>query len=174
MRLPSEADILFLAKNLRQSDINELVAISGLSPLAAIRFSVDSSDKQFLFAAFADDDLLCIGGCSSPSMLSDIGTPWLLATDVMQRHTKRLTVDAIASVRMMLDKYPILSNVVDARNRASIKWLAAIGFVFKETIEIVPGYPAIRFEMRREQLTESNTNSSNHCFRKRIRKTATG
>ena len=160
MRQPTQADIQYLATHLRQSDINELAITSGLLPLQAIQLSVDKSDPQFLFAAFADDVLLCIGGCSTPSMLSDIGMPWLLATDAMKHHTKRLTRDAIIGVRMMLYKYSMLSNVVDARHRAAIRWLTAIGFTFKETIEIVPGYLAIRFEIRRN---DTNHNEKRHA-----------
>lgn len=158
MRLPSQADVAYLANHLRQSDIDELAVTTNLSPLAAIQLSVNQSDPQFLFAAFADDALLCIGGCSAPSLLSDIGVPWLLGTDHLQRHTKRLTTDAIRGVRMMLEKYSILTNVVDARHTASIRWLDAIGFRFKDAIEIVPGYPVIRFEMLREQYTKNNFN----------------
>ena len=142
MRFPNERDIIDLAEYMRQADIDELEAVCDLSPLDAVRASVRLSDPNFLFAAHADGRLLCIGGVSVE------GAPWLLATDLMFRYSKRLTRDARRGVRMMLEKYPILSNVVDARHARAIRWLEAIGFEMKEMLEIKPGFAVLRFEIR--------------------------
>lgn len=154
MALPTEEDIVYLASYMRQADINELRVTCDLSPIEAIKASINKTEPDFLFAVFANGRLICIGGCAS-TLLSGAGTPWLLATEEIQLYTRRLTRDAIRGVRMMLEKWSILSNVVDARNTASIRWLKAIGFDMTETIEIKPGYSLIRFVIH----AHSNTGS---------------
>ncbi len=149
MRLPTDQDIIELADNLRQSDRDELAVVCELSAREAVLKSVLASDPDFIFAAHADGKLLCIGGASSPTLLSPVAVPWLLATDEMNRHTQRLTKDARRGVRMMLDKWPILTNVIDVRSTITIRWLKCIGFEFKETFVVRDNRPVIRFEMRR-------------------------
>ena len=149
MRLPTDQDIIELADTLRQSDRDELAVVCCYSAREAVLKSVLATDPDFLFAAHAGGTLLCIGGASSPSLLSPVAVPWLLATDEMNKYTQRLTKDAKRGVRMMLDKWPILTNVIDVRNTMTIRWLKAIGFEFKETFAVRDNLPVIRFEMRR-------------------------
>ena len=149
MRLPTDQDIIELADTLRQTDRDELAVVCAYSAREAVLKSVLATDPDFLFAAHADGKLLCIGGASSPSLLSPVGVPWLLATDEMNKYTQRLTKDAKRGLRMMLEKWPILTNVIDARNKTTIRWLKSIGFEFKDTFAVRDNCPVIRFEMRK-------------------------
>lgn len=150
-RLPTEDDINQLANNLRQTDLDELLAVTDETPLEAIIASVHNSNPDFLFAAFADKTLLCIGGCTRT------GNPWLLGTPDLQRHLYRLTKAAKHGVRMMLTTYPILTNMVDVRNVQTIRWLETIGFTMCETLEVKTGYPVIRFQKVRDECTLPNS-----------------
>ena len=148
--LPSEQDILDLAANLRPADCAELQAVCDLSPLAAVRASVRLSAPGFLFAAHvqtaaeAERRLLCIGGAAD----AEVGVPWLLATPLLERYAKSLTREARVELRRMLQRWPVLANVIDARQTRCIQWLRALGFELREAQALKPGLPLLRFEMR--------------------------
>ena len=140
-----------LTENMRKIDIDEIEAVTNLGTLECVVASVHNSEKDCCFAVFADGVLVCIYGCSI------VGNPWLLVTNAMDSHVLNLTRRTKRIVRMMSKRWPILSNIVDVRNKMTIRWLKTIGFTFKETIEIKPGFPVIRFEMVRDERTLPDT-----------------
>jgi len=140
-----------LTDNMRQIDADEIEAVTNLGTLDCVVASVHNSEKDCCFAVFADGVLVCIYGCSV------VGNPWLLVTNAMDSHVLNLTRRTKRIVRMMSKRWPILSNIVDVRNKMTIRWLKTIGFTFKETLEIKPGFPVIRFEMVRDERTIPDT-----------------
>ena len=157
-RLPTNDAILQLGNNLRPCDSAELTAVTDLSPLQAVQASVRNSHLDFLWAYYADDTLLCIAGCT----LS--GNPWLLATPALDDHLQHVTPEAKRQVRMMLKHWGKLSNVIDVRNRKTLRWLKALGFTLTETLAIKPGFPVIQFEkVRHERIIKSHKDSRHHC-----------
>lgn len=149
MRVPTEADIAYVSEHMRRSDILEINAISELSPFEALRQSIKVSDRAFSFVACIDDEPVCIGGCSPSGLLSDIGIIWLLGTDKLTCYAKLLTCDCRRGIDIMLDRWPVLTNMIDLRSTQTIRWLKLLGFEFKETINIKVNCPVIRFEIRR-------------------------
>ena len=150
-RFPTYEDMVELTDNMRKIDIDEIEAVTNLGTLECVVASVHNSEKDCCFAVFADGVLVCIYGCSI------VGNPWLLVTNAMDSHVLNLTRRTKRIVRMMSKRWPILSNIVDVRNKMTIRWLKTIGFTFKETIEIKPGFPVIRFEMVRDERTLPDT-----------------
>ena len=150
-RFPTYEDMVELTENMRKIDIDEIEAVTNLGTLECVVASVHNSEKDCCFAVFADGVLVCIYGCSI------VGNPWLLVTNAMDSHVLNLTRRTKRIVRMMSKRWPILSNIVDVRNKMTIRWLKTIGFTFKETIEIKPGFPVIRFEMVRDERTLPDT-----------------
>ena len=150
-RFPTYEDMVELTENMRQVDVNEIEAVTNLGTLECVVASVHNSEKDCCFAVFADGVLVCIYGCSI------VGNLWLLVTNAMDSHVLNLTRRTKHIVRMMSKRWPILSNIVDVRNKMTIRWLKTIGFTFKETIEIKPGFPVIRFEMVRDERTLPDT-----------------
>ena len=140
-RFPTYEDMVELTDNMRQIDVDEIEAVTNLGTLDCVIASVHNSEKACCFAVFADGVLVCIYGCSIT------GNPWLLCTNAMNSHVLSLTRRTKRIVWMMSKRWPILSNVVDVRNKMTIRWLKTIGFTFTETFEIKPGFPVIRFEM---------------------------
>ncbi|MFA6051568.1 MAG: hypothetical protein WC762_03160 [Methylobacter sp.] len=140
--LPTEQDIAYLAENMRQSDIEELSAVTDQSLVCAVRSSVLNSHPDYLWAYCVDGDLVLIYGCTRS------GSPWMLGTEALNQNLKELTVRTRVVVRDMLKQFPVLSNIIDVRQKKTIRWLKTIGFSFKETFEIKLGVPVIRFEMR--------------------------
>jgi len=78
-RFPTYDDMVNLAENLRQVDIDEIEAVHDLEILPCIEDSVRSAAKGYCFSVFADDILVGIYGCSV------VGNPWLLATNAMDQ-----------------------------------------------------------------------------------------
>jgi hypothetical protein len=146
-RFPNDVDICDLAKGMRQADIDELDTVCEYPPDEAIIRSMQASSIAFLQAYHdADGQLICICGCSP--QLDGSATPWMLSTDLLDRYSKSLTQIARSETKRMLATYQTLSNAVDVRNVKTIQWLKAIGFEMKETLELKPGLPVLRFEMR--------------------------
>ena len=145
---PQAADAAYLAAHLRQSDKDELAAVCDLSPAAALEASLACADPEFLFAAFADGQLLGIGG-ASPTGQPGVAAPWLLATPALQAYAWSLTRLARRQLSLMLVKYPLLRNVIDQRQQSTLRWLQSLGFSLEAAGCYRPGLPLWRFEMRR-------------------------
>lgn len=138
-RFPTDDDVIFLGQNLRQSDIDEIEAVCDLTPIQAVELSAQCADPRFLFAAFAGQQLLAIGG------VSHTGAPWLLATQLMDKYAFSLTKRARNELKIWAEYYPHMTNVVDVRQKNTIAWLQAIGFEISDTPAVKPGFNLARF-----------------------------
>ena len=128
-RIPTHADAFELAAKMRQSDIDELDSVFKIDPLSAVLQSIASSDPDHLFTVMVDGKLACIFGCSwTENPL--IGIPWMMGTPVLDHYGRRLTKEAKRIVRMMLDAYPTLTNIIDPNNIFAKRWLESLGFWF--------------------------------------------
>lgn len=142
-RLPTDKDIMDLAANMRQADIDELQVVCGLPPDQAIVESVQASDPELLRAYLADDQLVCITGCSPVD--EQHARPWLLATDLLDGFYYRLQRETLGILDLMRAKYAYLSNVVDPNNTMTIEWLKSLGFTMGEAYTGYRGYPVLPF-----------------------------
>ena len=115
-----------LANQLRDADRREIIATGATDVGHAIRRSVELS--IWSYAVFDGDALVCIVGVAAVSLLSGIGTPWLLATDHMARLSRDVIVMTGRFVELMHQDFSVLVNWVDARNTRSIRWLKWAGF----------------------------------------------
>ncbi len=144
---PAEPDdALLLGANMRPADIAEVRAC-GHEPLEAARRSVAQS--LLCWSAFADGELCCIFGVAPISLVSGIGSPWMLGTpllDAQSRVLVRLTPRYIAK---MLKAFPHLVNHVHAENTTSVRWLKRLGFTLREAAPFgALGEAFHRFEMK--------------------------
>jgi hypothetical protein len=87
-------------------------------------------------------------GVGAMSMLSDTGHPWMFGSNEMEHHSRALIRDARPYIDAMLRIYPRLENIVDARNKKSIRWLRHVGFRIDPPIPAgVDGLPFHPFVM---------------------------
>lgn len=132
---------------MRASDLAEVAIMGAASPLEALRASMSNSSHA-VTALDADGRVICMFGVGSHGFLSNEGAPWMLASDLLRSHAKDLQRRAPAYVAAMLDLYPELHNVVDARADATIRWLEWLGFTVGRPEPIgVGGAPMCRFSM---------------------------
>lgn len=141
---PGDADLL--GANMRACDVAEVRAC-GREPLEAARRSVAHS--LLCWSAFADGELGCIIGCAPLSLVSGIGSPWMLGTPVLDRHSRILVRVTPRYIDEMLKAFPHLVNHVHTNNTTSKRWLRRIGFTIGEAAPFgALGEPFHRFEMR--------------------------
>jgi len=141
------ADIEELVANMRQADRDEIAASGTPDPEEAITFSCASS--SWCRAVRFDGKLACIFGVGCVSLLTGTGAPWLLGTDVITKNQRAFIKHSRPYIRRMLQTYPRLVNMVDARNTRAIRWLERMGFkLYGPTPTGVQGLPFHPFEMR--------------------------
>jgi len=146
IRATEPGDAELLAAAMRPADLAEVRAC-GHGPLEAARRSVAQS--VLCWSAFADGELACILGVAPISLVSGIGSPWMLGTPTLDAHHRvlvRLTPRYIAT---MLKAFPHLVNHVHAANTTSVRWLRRIGFTLAAPAPFgALGEPFHRFEMK--------------------------
>lgn len=129
---PTPAGVAFIAQHLRQGDREEIHAAAGTRDYEAmLRMSLQVSDSA-LMAVSNDDTPVALMGVSTTSLLSNIGCPWMLATDEASRHRSSLVRGGRAYSAAMLQQYNRLENWVDARNAHAVAWLRHSGYVLEE------------------------------------------
>lgn len=132
---------------LRRADREEIDALTGGDPQEALAESVARSASAW--AGLADGALVCLFGVVPASPAGNAGIPWLLGADSVAAYGRPFLRRNRAYVRAMLRDFPVLANVVDARNAVSIRWLRWLGFTLGTPTPMgVRGLPFIPFEMR--------------------------
>jgi hypothetical protein len=141
-------DAVLLAQNLRDSDRAEMRAYGHTdSDEVALRRCVATS--VLAWSAYIDGELACILGVSPLSMVSGIGSPWMMGTPVLDAHSRILVRMTPEYIARMLKAFPHLVNFVHTKNRTSVRWLRRLGFTLHEAMPYgALGEPFHKFEMR--------------------------
>lgn len=126
---PTAEDVETLARGLRQADIDELHA-QGETDLKDV-VAAGVRDSVHAWTCAIDGRLLFLAGVAPlrPHLLcEDIGVPWLLGTEEMPRHARKLIRLQAPYIALMLSAFPRLVNMVHAENVQSVRWLKSLGF----------------------------------------------
>jgi hypothetical protein len=125
-RRPQPGDLEIILANIREADRDECEALFGTDSLtgAAVRTVANSLDS---WVAEIGGEPVAIFGVSG-GLVGRTGYPWMFGTDAVDHNTRSLMRDSRGYIRQMLDVFPRLTNVVDARNEKYIRWLKRIGF----------------------------------------------
>ncbi len=135
-----------LALVLRQADREEVEALTGRDAREALVESVVRSAAAW--AGLANGELVCLFGVVPVSLVGVTGIPWLLGSDAVTCYGRPFLRRNRAYLREMLREFPVLRNVVDARNTVSIRWLEWLGFTLGTPQPMgVCGLPFIPFAM---------------------------
>jgi hypothetical protein len=134
-----------LAVGLRECDFEEAFAVAGPNIHATLRAAIRASD--LCWTVTRNDKIVFVIGCARVS--DGLGSPWLMATSLVDRFPGALTKITKRQVAVMRESYPALVNYVDARNVASHRWLERIGFTVAAEPEPfgLYGRPFHRFTM---------------------------
>lgn len=147
MRPVRPGDAEELAPRLRQADLDEIEAASGRDPLTVLRMSVSMSTHSW--AVEIDDKISVLMGVCPLSMVGGTGVPWLLGSPAIERNAGAFIKQTLVYIPLMLEAYPHLFNLVDARNSKAIRWLKRAGFTLYDPIAHGPSnLPFHPFEMK--------------------------
>ncbi len=137
-------DIAHVALNARGADVQEVDRATGLSVLAAMRYSAEVSDEVNVIR---DDDGVpfCIYGCATNPEDASQGVPWMIATDRLKRNRKFFHWVAVNWHHHLLSRYERLANYADADNTQSLRWLASLGYTIDPPVINERGFPIRRF-----------------------------
>ena len=138
-----------IAQNMREADRVEVMASHGHTPLEALTLGVSKSD-QVVTVLSPEDTPLVIIGVVSQSLLSDVGTIWLLGCDEALRHRRKFISEVPRVLSILFERYTMLENYVHVDNQISVRWLNRIGFKMDEPILFKnSGEYFMRFYMKR-------------------------
>lgn len=123
----AEAWLTDIANNMRQADIDEVAASSGMTPAEAMKVSAQLSSHAWVIATTTGEAIAAFGAVPH-SVLPGVGIVWMLGTDGIKtegfgiaRRTRRYFDELNAA-------YGLLWNYIDARNDTSMRWLKWGGF----------------------------------------------
>lgn len=114
-----------LAPHMRPEDAAEVQASGGYTPLEALVASIECS--AVAYAAFANEELLGLCGFM-PVADGSQAVVWALTSTAVERHRKSFWRLSRFMVAALASAYPVLTNFVDARHTASLRWLTRLGF----------------------------------------------
>jgi hypothetical protein len=126
VRAATVGDVLCVAERLRETDLAEL---RGLRPndrpadvlLYGLRHGVTCDVLTF------DDEPLAIFGLA-PTANADMGIPWMMGTDGLNRRRKVMLRMGRFFVRKWLEVFPCLVNIVLATSTENIRYIKRLGF----------------------------------------------
>ncbi len=136
-----------MALHVRQADIDEVYAASGMDIVHALDMSWRLSTH--CWAGIIDGEVACIFGVTPYNMLERRGVPWMLGTPLIERHALAFLRRCRWCITIMLSMYNHIENHVDVRNTKSVAWLKWLGFTFDEPQPYGKfRMPFMRFEMK--------------------------
>lgn len=121
-------DAASLAPILRQADLREIEAGSGKPPLEVLTNGLRLSTQAYA-AELPSGEIVALFGVG-PTAEPQLGVVWMLGSEKLK--TIRFTVLRHSKewLKTLSSAYPLLGNVVDARNTLHVDWLRWMGFRF--------------------------------------------
>lgn len=132
----TEEDVRELAPLLRVEDRLEVLAL-GLNPIEGLLQSLAGAQEAWTYRA--QGQIVCVAGIAPRSLIGRTGVPWLLGAELVVRHRRSFMVETRRVVARWLTHFDALTNIVDARYEAAIRWLDWLGFEIGEPFPLANG-----------------------------------
>lgn len=139
-------DAQFIAAHMRQADRQECEALRGLPPELVLPNAIG---RPGVTTWEVGGEPVVMGGVD-PS-IPNMGTVWMCSTDSILQHKVQFLRGCRPMLETLHKDYPLLTNLVDARNTLHIRWLKWLGFVFTRKIERWGAHGVPFFEFARYQ-----------------------
>lgn len=124
---PTPYHIKQISKELRSEDIAEIYASSGRSPYE----SLINMDIETSYIMLDDNNnYVLFYGCPHHPQDETIGIPWMVGTERIKKVKKVFWKECKKVVEELNNKYALLINFTDARNKVHHVWLKRLGFEF--------------------------------------------
>ena len=128
----TRAGLAHVAAGMRPADRAEVWAAGHRTPHEALERAVGLS--TVIRMGHADGEPGAIWGVGPASLLGETGVPWLLGTGLIERHAKLFLRGCPGALDDLQRDFVVLRNLVDARNRLSIRWLRWLGFTIEPAV----------------------------------------
>lgn len=138
-------DAVSLQGRLRKADYDEVWAAHGYDPDEVLVACALHSTT--LWCAEEDEVVAAVFGVAPSPYIEGEGQPWMLGSDAISTVSKAFLRWPVDIIPQMQKVFPVLRNMVDARNIKSIRWLGRMGFcIAPETVPYGPfGMPFYEF-----------------------------
>jgi hypothetical protein len=138
-----------LLPHVRQADIDEFESGWSMTPDQVLTYGLQHS--AFCWAGLANGEVVTIFGVTPASILTGSGTPWLIASDRLDKYSRAFIRHSRPLLAGILETFPRLENYVDARNIAAKQWLHWMGFRLYDPVPAGPnGMLFHRFTMEKK------------------------
>lgn len=127
-------DALDLAPRLRPEDRRECFSASGLPPELILASAV-SREEVYVFTDKGSPEV--IFGVSPVQHYPLLGLIWMMASEKLPRYGRELVTLVPQQIEKFHDRFPLLGNHVDARNKVHIAWIKRSGF---SLLRVIPEY----------------------------------
>ena len=145
------ADLARVAQFARMQDRDELWASSHRTPTSVLSLAERISPE--VYVGWRNNTPICAFGVTPINTLSGHGSPWMVGTIYLDKCGWGFLKASRVVVQSMFNRWEVLENYVDDRNKKAIAWLRWLGF------EIMPaephgldGLPFHRFVRRRSNV----------------------
>lgn len=116
-----------LAPVMRSADVAEVLALGFPDSREAVVSSLGASDVAG--AMLFDGEVAALFGVATvPGTNGAVGEVWLLTGDSVTRHPRGLLRWSREVLRVLLESYGCLINLIDARYLAALRWAKWLGF----------------------------------------------
>lgn len=119
-------DVLDLALRLRQEHVDEVLASGGYNPREAIEKCMGAPGERSCLVD-ARGRVEAIFG-AAPTAVPGVAIVWLLSSKDVHVYRQALVETAPRVIDYFLEEFTMLTNFVDARFEASLRWAKAMGF----------------------------------------------
>jgi hypothetical protein len=133
--MATRADAVSLAPRLRESDKREIMAAYGMEPEAALLDSLEVSDADMVWAARLEGDSEVMFGVNY--LGGGAGGIWMVGSDRIYENPRNFMIHCWHYLAVMHKRYPYLTNFVDVRHQAALRWMRNLGF---EAVQFIPKF----------------------------------
>ncbi len=145
VRASTIEDAIYLAPRLREADRAECLAASGKPPEEILPGAIRPDIISFTQVAPSGRPM-GIFGVTPMRLIPHVGVVWMLATPELEQHSRQVLRECRGWVDRLHEHFPVLVNLVDARNAVHIRWIEWCGFTLLATRAHGPqGLPFIEF-----------------------------
>jgi hypothetical protein len=123
-----EKDLGLLEENLRDADVAELHAQSGLEPRIALKMAFMLSRRCRTLCDCSGSPIGIYG--VNDSGTKGLGAIWMMATPDLLKHQRQFLRECRDGISEISQGYSCIFNYTDARNTIHHKWLKWCGFTF--------------------------------------------
>ena len=127
VRQSTQEDVEYLCDNLGPEDREEVLASHGTTR-EALQTGFDESEECWTIIVTDTDEIAGIYGLSEYD--ETMAIPWLLTTPAIKKVWLPFLRGSRKWVEEANQKYPLLTNAVDADYTVAINWLRFVGFTF--------------------------------------------